>query len=89
LSQKVAGECVSLLEAMDLDGEDDESEDLNNMNEVLLQEDGEQVHLPDEWIYDLHTNNKVLKLCWIKLIVNRKWLSRHRNLGFRQSLRRP
>jgi hypothetical protein len=35
------------------------------MNEVLLQEDGEQVHLPDEWIYDLHTNNKVLKLCWI------------------------
>jgi hypothetical protein len=66
LSQKVAGECVSLLEAMDLDGEDDESEDLNNMNEVLLQEDGEQVHLPDEWIYDLHTNNKVLKLCWIK-----------------------
>jgi hypothetical protein len=38
---------------MDLDGEDDESEDLNNMNEVLLQEDGEQVHLPDEWISDL------------------------------------
>lgn len=50
---KEALKCVDLLRAMELEGDESEDEDVTlNINE-MLQDDNEQVSLPDEWIYDL------------------------------------
>lgn len=64
--QREAWDCATLLEAMEISVEDIEEDEVEDISLDLLQNDNEQLHLTDAWIYDLQLKkqgspNRVIK----------------------------